>query len=104
MGIAVSAMHYTGMAALSVEIPSEIPAGAVGGSTPAAILAPVLIGPVVFLFLAGVVVALDPPGGVSSTTDPGPGREREPVGDAYDRPGPGGAASGSRHRVRKAPR
>jgi hypothetical protein len=39
----------------------------VGGSAPAAVLAPLLIGPVVFLFLAGVVIALDPPGALEAT-------------------------------------
>ncbi|MCZ4121197.1 MHYT domain-containing protein [Streptomyces sp. H39-S7] len=62
MGVAVTGMHYTGMAALRVHLHDSGIAGGLGGASPAAILAPVLIGPVVFLFLAGVVVALDPPG------------------------------------------
>ncbi|MEN8653422.1 MHYT domain-containing protein [Streptomyces sp. 21So2-11] len=58
MGIAVSGMHYTGMAALSVHLHGV--ASAPGGESPAMLLAPMLIGPVVFLFIAGVVVMFDP--------------------------------------------
>ncbi|MFI7411580.1 MHYT domain-containing protein [Streptomyces sp. NPDC049627] len=58
MGLAVSGMHYTGMAALSVHLhgtgsPST-------GDSPAALLAPMLVGPLAFLLLAGVVVLFDP--------------------------------------------
>lgn len=56
MGIAVSGMHYTGMAAVSVHLH-----GAAGtGDSAATLLAPMLIGPVVFLLLAAVVVMFDP--------------------------------------------
>ncbi|MCX5383106.1 MHYT domain-containing protein [Streptomyces sp. NBC_00083] len=59
MGVAVSGMHYTGMAALSVHLHGA--AGTPGGGeSPAALLAPMLIGPVAFLVLAGVVVMFDP--------------------------------------------
>jgi len=58
MGLAVSGMHYTGMAALSVHLHPS--AGAPGGESPAALLAPLMIGPLVFLCLAGVVVLFDP--------------------------------------------
>ncbi|MFF5186248.1 MHYT domain-containing protein [Streptomyces sp. NPDC000345] len=58
MGLAVTGMHYTGMAALSVHLhatgtPAE-------GDSPAALLAPMLVGPLAFLLLAGVVVVFDP--------------------------------------------
>ncbi|MFH8802964.1 MHYT domain-containing protein [Streptomyces sp. NPDC017936] len=58
MGLAVSGMHYTGMAAVSVDLhaggtPSP-------GDSPAGLLAPMLIGPLAFLCLAGVVVLFDP--------------------------------------------
>ncbi|MGI5374579.1 MHYT domain-containing protein [Streptomyces sp. CA-251387] len=58
MGLAVSGMHYTGMAALSVHLhgtgsPST-------GDSPAALLAPMLVGPLAFLLLAGAVVLFDP--------------------------------------------
>ncbi|MDN3295342.1 MHYT domain-containing protein [Streptomyces ficellus] len=59
MGIAVTGMHYTGMAAVSVHLHGDgLPAG--GGDTATSLLAPMLIGPAVFLLLAGVVVMLDP--------------------------------------------
>lgn len=61
MGVAVSGMHYTGMAALSVRLH---PAAATGvpaaGDAPAALIVPMLIGPACFLLLAGVVVMFDP--------------------------------------------
>ncbi|WP_328772416.1 MHYT domain-containing protein [Streptomyces sp. NBC_00286] len=58
MGLAVSGMHYTGMAALSVHLhgTTNVPAG----DSPAALLAPMLIGPLTFLLLAGAVVMFDP--------------------------------------------
>ncbi|MEV6402317.1 MHYT domain-containing protein [Streptomyces bobili] len=58
MGLAVTGMHYTGMAALSVDLhPTGTPSA---GDSPAALLAPMLIGPLAFLCLAGVVVMFDP--------------------------------------------
>jgi NO-binding membrane sensor protein with MHYT domain len=58
MGLAVSGMHYTGMAALSVHLHGTV--GAVGGDSPAQLLAPMMVGPLAFLLLAGVVVMFDP--------------------------------------------
>jgi NO-binding membrane sensor protein with MHYT domain len=58
MGVAVSGMHYTGMAALSVHLHGST--GSPAGDSPAALLAPLMIGPLVFLCLAGVVVVFDP--------------------------------------------
>jgi NO-binding membrane sensor protein with MHYT domain len=58
MGLAVSGMHYTGMAALSVHLHGT--AEPTAGESPAALLAPMLIGPLAFLLLAGVVVMFDP--------------------------------------------
>ncbi|WP_434588480.1 MHYT domain-containing protein [Streptomyces sp. A5-4] len=58
MGIAASGMHYTGMAGLSVHLHGAT--SAPGGEPPAMFLAPMLIGPIVFLFIAGVVVMFDP--------------------------------------------
>ncbi|GAB2963232.1 MHYT domain-containing protein [Streptomyces pseudoechinosporeus] len=58
MGLAVSGMHYTGMAALSVHLHGTT--DVTSGDSPAALLAPMLIGPLAFLFLAGVVVMFDP--------------------------------------------
>ncbi|MFF3390386.1 MHYT domain-containing protein [Streptomyces sp. NPDC002669] len=57
MGVAVSGMHYTGMAALSVHLHPG--SGKVSG-TAAAPLVPLLIGPGCFLVIAAVVVMFDP--------------------------------------------
>ncbi|MCX4848680.1 MHYT domain-containing protein [Streptomyces sp. NBC_00893] len=56
MGVAVSGMHYMGMAALSVHLHPDAVAGD-GSSAP---LVPLLIGPACFLILAAVVVMFDP--------------------------------------------
>ncbi|MFF7329347.1 MHYT domain-containing protein [Streptomyces sp. NPDC090306] len=58
MGLAVTGMHYTGMAALSVHLHGTGPVSA--GESAASLLAPMLIGPLAFLLLAGVVVMFDP--------------------------------------------
>ncbi|KOV99369.1 membrane protein [Streptomyces sp. NRRL B-1140] len=58
MGLAVSGMHYTGMAALRVHLHGT--AEPATGDSPATLLAPMLIGPLAFLLLAGVVVMFDP--------------------------------------------
>ncbi|MDQ0990265.1 MHYT domain-containing protein [Streptomyces sp. V3I7] len=64
MGLAVSGMHYTGMAALSVQLRDlhalHAATSSTVGDSPAALLAPMLIGPFAFLLLAGVVVMFDP--------------------------------------------
>jgi NO-binding membrane sensor protein with MHYT domain len=59
MGIAVSGMHYTGMAAVSVHL-HGVTGSAGEADSPATLLAPMLIGPAVFLLLAAVVVMFDP--------------------------------------------
>ncbi|GGT12374.1 MHYT domain-containing protein [Streptomyces chromofuscus] len=58
MGLAVSGMHYTGMAAVKVHLHGT--ADPATGDSPAALLAPMLIGPLALLCLAGVVVLFDP--------------------------------------------
>ncbi|MFJ4621297.1 MHYT domain-containing protein [Streptomyces sp. NPDC088812] len=58
MGVAVSGMHYTAMAAVSVHVHGTMSSWA--GDTPTSLLLPMLIGPIVFLVLAGVVVMFDP--------------------------------------------
>ncbi|MET7691413.1 MHYT domain-containing protein [Streptomyces sp. NPDC005483] len=58
MGLAVTGMHYTGMAALSVHVHGT--SAPVSGDSPASLLAPMMIGPLAFLLLAGVVVMFDP--------------------------------------------
>ncbi|MEU4490554.1 MHYT domain-containing protein [Streptomyces purpurascens] len=59
MGVAVSGMHYTGMAAVSVHVHDTVN-GTWAGDSPMSLLLPMLLGPVVFLLLAGVVVMFDP--------------------------------------------
>ncbi|MBR8639790.1 hypothetical protein KEF29_12005 [Streptomyces tuirus] len=59
MGVAVSGMHYTGMAAVSVHV-HDTTGGTWAGESPMSLLLPMLLGPVVFLLLAGVVVMFDP--------------------------------------------
>lgn len=58
MGVAVSGMHYTAMAAVSVHVHGATSSWA--GDAPTSLLLPMLIGPVIFLLLAGVVVMFDP--------------------------------------------
>ncbi|MFJ9905696.1 MHYT domain-containing protein [Streptomyces sp. NPDC101152] len=58
MGLAVSGMHYTGMAALSVHLHGT--SAPTSGEPPATLLWPMLVGPLAFLLLAGVVVMFDP--------------------------------------------
>ncbi|MEU1268777.1 MHYT domain-containing protein [Streptomyces sp. NPDC005799] len=57
MGVAVSGMHYTAMAAVSVHVHGS---GTFAGDSPTSLLLPMLLGPAVFLLLAGVVVMFDP--------------------------------------------
>ncbi|WP_338898181.1 MHYT domain-containing protein [Streptomyces sp. TG1A-60] len=59
MGVAVSGMHYTGMAAVGVHLHGTT-GGTFTGESPMSMLLPMLIGPVIFLLLAGVVVMFDP--------------------------------------------
>ncbi|MER7786819.1 MHYT domain-containing protein [Streptomyces sp. NPDC097640] len=59
MGLAVSGMHYTGMAAVSVHLHSDTTQAATGPSG-VSLLLPMLLGPVIFLILAGAVVMFDP--------------------------------------------
>jgi hypothetical protein len=58
MGLAVAGMHYTGMAALSVHVHGTN--ATTDGVSAASLLAPMMIGPLAFLLLAGVVVMFDP--------------------------------------------
>ncbi|WP_171053146.1 MHYT domain-containing protein [Streptomyces marianii] len=59
MGVAVSGMHYTGMAAVTVHVDGAA-SPSVEGDSPLTLLAPMLVGPVVFLVLAAVIVMSDP--------------------------------------------
>ncbi|MEU2247729.1 MHYT domain-containing protein [Streptomyces sp. NPDC019224] len=61
MGVAVSGMHYTGMAALRVHLhPSALVTGHAAGDSGTELLVPMLLGPACFLLLAAVVVMFDP--------------------------------------------
>ncbi|MFC9289418.1 MHYT domain-containing protein [Streptomyces sp. NPDC057052] len=82
MGLAVTGMHYTGMAALSVHLHATGSPSA--GDSPTDLLAPMLIGPLAFLCLAGVVVLFDP---LMATGRPGRGpAEHRPGVPAHPRP------------------
>ena len=59
MGVAVSGMHYTGMAAVSVHVHGTT-GGTWAGDSPTSLLLPMLVGPVDLPVLAGVVVMFDP--------------------------------------------
>ncbi|WP_369035687.1 MHYT domain-containing protein [Streptomyces adonidis] len=59
MGVAVSGMHYTGMAAVSVHL-HDSGTTTWAGDSPTSLLLPMLIGPAIFLLLAAVVVMFDP--------------------------------------------
>jgi NO-binding membrane sensor protein with MHYT domain len=59
MGIAVSGMHYTGMAAVRVHLHGTT-GSSWAGDSPSSLLLPMLLGPIIFLVLAGVVVMFDP--------------------------------------------
>ncbi|MFJ6567206.1 MHYT domain-containing protein [Streptomyces sp. NPDC091292] len=58
MGLAGTGLHYTGMAAVHVELHGST--GAPDGASSAELLAPMLIGPLAFLLVAVVVVLFDP--------------------------------------------
>ncbi|WP_406448952.1 hypothetical protein OG782_08615 [Streptomyces sp. NBC_00876] len=60
MGVAVSGMHYTGMAALRVHLHPAALDGRPAGESATTLLVPMLIGPACFLLLAAVVVMFDP--------------------------------------------
>jgi len=57
MGVAVSGMHYTGMAAMSVSMGSM---SAMSGSTAASFLVPLLVGITIVTFILTLVISLSP--------------------------------------------
>ncbi|MEU5214739.1 MHYT domain-containing protein [Streptomyces sp. NPDC020807] len=59
MGVAVTGMHYTGMAAVSVHVNDATAAHTTDGSSFLNVL-PMLVGPLIFLVLATAVVMFDP--------------------------------------------
>lgn len=58
MGLAVTGMHYMGMAALTVHLHDTD--GTPAGESAGALLAPMMIGPLLLLCLAGAVVVFEP--------------------------------------------
>ncbi|MFB7241695.1 hypothetical protein CW362_00760 [Streptomyces populi] len=61
MGLAVTGMHYTGMAAVSVHLHNSIEsAPTVSGQEGSSLLLPMLLGPIIFLILAAAIVMFDP--------------------------------------------
>ncbi|WP_309062875.1 MHYT domain-containing protein [Streptomyces sp.] len=58
MGLAVAGMHYTGMAALNVHVHGT--SDPTAGEPAAALLGPMMVGPLALLVLAGIVVIFDP--------------------------------------------
>ncbi|MBC9715757.1 hypothetical protein H9Y04_24760 [Streptomyces sp. TRM66268-LWL] len=58
MGVAVTGMHYTGMAAVNVHLHGEGVGGT--GTSAFSMLVPMLIGPLAFLVVAGAIVMFDP--------------------------------------------
>ncbi|MFI6938605.1 MHYT domain-containing protein [Streptomyces sp. NPDC050418] len=59
MGVAVTGMHYTGMAAVNVHLHGTATPGMLANSS-FDMLVPMLIGPLAFLVIAGAIVMFDP--------------------------------------------
>ena len=59
MGLAVTGMHYTGMAAVNVHLHNGIESS-VTGQESTSLLLPMLLGPIIFLILAAAIVMFDP--------------------------------------------
>ena len=85
MGLAVTGMHYTGMAAVSVRVDEIAGPRSIGGS-PAVEMLPMLIGPLSFLMIAGVIVMFDPMLIM--------GDDEAPRGPRTERPAVAGATAG----------
>ncbi|MGX1546924.1 hypothetical protein [Streptomyces adustus] len=90
-GVAVTGMHCTAMAGVSVRLHDQ---GAVeSGSSLAKMLVPMLIGPVLFILLAGVIVMFDP------LLVSGEGLGNAPAGHRSGEVPSAFAKSGSHHRL-----
>ncbi|MDK1475305.1 MHYT domain-containing protein [Streptomyces sp. 549] len=92
MGVAVTGMHYTGMAGLSVHL-HEGSQVSEAGSPLTSVLFPMLLGPLVFLVIACVIVMFDPML-VSGEDNGRPSSRPAPPGDAF-RPSAHRHAAGS---------
>ncbi|MFD4604966.1 MHYT domain-containing protein [Streptomyces sp. NPDC058464] len=102
MGLAVSGMHFTAMAAVSVDVHAAS-ATSWSSTSPTSLLLPMLLGPVVFLLLAGVVVMFDPllVLGEGDWNRRAPGRNGPPAASARKaRSRPPGRSSGRTPRSR----
>ncbi|MGW1012499.1 MHYT domain-containing protein [Streptomyces termitum] len=60
MGVAVTGMHYTGMAAVGVRVDHSAHAVSASAATTIFDVLPLLVGPLVFLVLAAAIVMFDP--------------------------------------------
>jgi NO-binding membrane sensor protein with MHYT domain len=88
MAVAVTGMHYTGMAALDVHLhlPTTLSADladVLPGGRPAEMIGPMLAGPACFLILAAVVLMFDPRA-VTGGPGPDPRAGRRPRSTAHD--------------------
>ncbi|MEU6732979.1 MHYT domain-containing protein [Streptomyces physcomitrii] len=97
MGLATAGMHYTGMAAVDVRLHDHGAAADPAGDSPASLLAPMLIGPLGFLLLAGAIVLFDPMRVMGRPRVGRPGRGPETLPSAVN---PGGRIPHQRPRVR----
>ncbi|MFE5243033.1 MULTISPECIES: MHYT domain-containing protein [unclassified Streptomyces] len=108
MGAAVTGMHYTGMGGIAVHLHTTGASRAVAGDTAASIMLPLLIGPVTFLVLAGVVVMFDPllVLGEGEWSAPGTavGGKRRAGGGAQEAPARGGQAEARPEYPPRSPR
>ncbi|WP_326696990.1 hypothetical protein OG909_06430 [Streptomyces sp. NBC_01754] len=96
MGVAVTGMHYMGMSGLAVHLHAVDVTQTNLGQTPTSLLLPMMIGPMAFLLLAGVVVMFDP------LLVLGEGEWSSPAGGA-DRPAPPTPARGGQARPGEVP-
>ncbi|MFF3381283.1 MHYT domain-containing protein [Streptomyces sp. NPDC002680] len=85
MGVAVSGMHYTGMAAVSVHL-HDSGGTTWAGDSPTSLLLPMLIGPAIFLLLAAVVVMFDPLLVLGDGEWGGKGAQQQPAQDTRQIP------------------
>ncbi|WP_063756860.1 MHYT domain-containing protein [Streptomyces sp. NRRL F-5135] len=95
MGVAVTGMHYTGMAGVTVHLTDDL--SAAGGVPAAELLAPMLVGPTLFLLLAGLAVFVDP---ALVAGDRGHRQARNPAAETCGRTG----VPAQRIRPRSSPR
>ncbi|MER6718805.1 MHYT domain-containing protein [Streptomyces halstedii] len=105
MGVAVTGMHYMGMHGIAVHLHTIDVTQADLGRSPSSLLLPMLIGPVVFLLLAGVVVMFDPllVLGEGEWSAPAGGAPAAGAGRGPASPASSASSSGGRTRPGQAP-